>query len=77
MAYVDTTPRIIRFLYRTGRQVPAAEAELRPWLDAARRDDLTALSAADLLAKIHRGQRPLPGDGGPPHLHDLGRQHLL
>ena len=53
MAYVDTTPRIIRFLYRTGRQVPAAEAELRPWLDAARRDDLTALSAADLLAKIH------------------------
>ena len=53
LIYLDTTPRIIRFLYRTGRGVPKAEARLRPWLDETRRQDLAGLTVEDLLARIH------------------------
>ena len=53
LVYLDTTPRIIRFLYRTSRGVPKAEARLRPWLEQTHRQDLAGLTVEDLLARIH------------------------
>ena len=51
-AYLNTTPRILRFLYRTGRDVPRARERLRPWLERTRREDLGGLTAPQLMERI-------------------------
>ena len=52
MAYMNTTPRILRFLYRTGRDVPRARERLRPWLERTRREDLGGLTTVQLMERI-------------------------
>ena len=53
LAYLDTTPRIIRFIYRTSKAVPAAESRLRPWLERVRLEDLSGLTTDELLTRVH------------------------